>query len=156
MESLQLSFGLLSGLGDDSREVCSLSEEWTVACTRARSTGPLSPLRPIGRSVFKGLCFSKCHQYETQIVFWLLCVQRLTFPISCLHLQHYQNGYQYCTVGITQVGTCPLKMASPCGSLETFFSESTTPSTTAPTTVSALLSLSKCHQCNNLTIILIR
>lgn len=34
--------------------------------------------------------------------------------------------------------TCPLKMASPCGSLETCSSESTTPSTTAPTTASAL------------------
>ena len=33
--------------------------------------------------------------------------------------------------------TCPLITASPCGSLGTCSSESTTPSTTAPTTVSA-------------------
>lgn len=24
-----------------------------------------------------------------------------TFHILCFHLQHYQNGYQFCTVGIT-------------------------------------------------------
>lgn len=64
MESLQLSFGLSFGLGEGSRAVSSLLEEWTTACTRARSTGPLSLPRPTGRSVFKGQCFSTFHQLE--------------------------------------------------------------------------------------------
>lgn len=40
-------------------------EEWTPTCTKARSTGPLSPLRPTGRLVFKGLCFPTYYQHET-------------------------------------------------------------------------------------------
>lgn len=44
--------------------------------------------------------------------------------------------------------TCPLRTASPCGSLETSSSGSTTPSTTAPTTASALPQLPRCHQCD--------
>lgn len=56
--SLQLSFVLLCALEEDSRAASSLLEEWTPTCTKVRSTGPLSLLKPTGRSVFKGQCFS--------------------------------------------------------------------------------------------------
>lgn len=44
--------------------------------------------------------------------------------------------------------TCPLRTASPCGSLETSSSGSTTPSMIAPTTASALPQLPRRHQCD--------
>lgn len=74
METLQLSFVFLSGLGEGSRAVSSLLEEWTTACTRARSTGPLSPLRPTGRSAFKGQCFSTFHQREKSNALLYFCI----------------------------------------------------------------------------------
>lgn len=67
--SLQLSFGLLSGLAGNSRAVSSLLEEWTPTCIKVRSTGPLSPLRPTGRLVFKGQCFLT-YQHEILKSYW--------------------------------------------------------------------------------------
>lgn len=55
---------MLSGLGGDSRAVSSRLEEWTPTCTKVRSTGPLSLLRPTGRLVFKGQCVLTYYQHE--------------------------------------------------------------------------------------------
>ncbi|KAK9516799.1 hypothetical protein VZT92_024710 [Zoarces viviparus] len=133
----------------DSRAACSLSEEWTTAWTRARSTGPLTSdtYWHIGVDGFQingqetGWCSQGCQsivdtgtsmltapsqlmgsimqaigaqqsQYGQYMVdcsqinnlpTLSFVISGVSFPLppSAYIIQHYLNGYQFCSVGIT-------------------------------------------------------